>query len=89
MPDPKKPELQFPLELPLKVFGKDEDDFESLVLDLLTRHVPQEKVTDLRRQISSGGKYLAVTVTFTAEDRAQMEAVYAELSRHERVLWVL
>lgn len=89
MSQPKKPELHFPLVLPLKVFGKDEEDFEALVLELLTRHVPQERVTELRARVSGGGKYRAVTVTFTVEDRAQMEAVYDELSSHEQVLWVL
>lgn len=85
----KKPELQFPLLLPLKVVGRDADDFEALVLELMARHVPAELLTDVQRRSSSGGKYLSLTVTFTAQDRTQMEAVYGELSRHERVLWVL
>jgi hypothetical protein len=89
MAEEKKPELQFPLVLPLKVMGRDADDFEALVLELMARHVPAELVTDVQRRSSSGGKYLSLTVTFTAQDRTQMEAVYSELSRHERVLWVL
>ena len=89
MSQPKKPELQFPLVLPLKVFGKEDQGFEALVLELLLRHVPPDSVTDIRTRVSGGGKYRAVTVTFTAQDRAQMEAVYDELNKNERVLWVL
>mgnify|MGYP003151198080 CR=1 FL=1 len=38
---------------------------------------------------SRNGKYTAVTVTFEARDQEQLDALYRELSGHERILMVL
>jgi len=38
---------------------------------------------------SSRGNFVSVSVTFTAESRAQLDALYEELGRHKRVLYVI
>jgi uncharacterized protein len=38
---------------------------------------------------SRGGKYLAVTVTFVAESRPQLDALYLEISQTKRILMAL
>ncbi len=89
MDDFTLPELKFPCEYPVKVIGKDEDNFYEFVIELVSRHVPglpQESFTTRR---SGGGKYLSVSVTFIAESRAQVDALYLELSVHPRVLVAL
>ena len=40
-------------------------------------------------RISSGNTYRAVTATFMARSREQLDALYLELTRHEQVLMVL
>ena len=79
----------FPCSFPLKVFGHDRDDFEALVVALVRRHVGADEDLAVSSRQSSGGKYLAVTVTFTAESREQLDALYLELSRNKRVLMAL
>jgi uncharacterized protein len=70
-------------------FGKHSPDFESIVLAIIQRHVPELDRAAVTRRPSGGGNYLAVTATFTAHSRAQLDALYIELSSHEQVLMVL
>lgn len=80
--------LEFPLIFPLKVIGRNADDFEGFVVSVVKTHAPLSARTVTTRP-SQGGKYLAVTVTFVAESREQLDAIYQELSGHERVLMAL
>jgi putative lipoic acid-binding regulatory protein len=80
--------FEFPLIFPLKVFGRNADDFEGFVVSVVKKHAPLSAHT-VNTRPSQGGKYLAVTVTFVAETREQLDAIYQELSGHERVLMAL
>jgi len=83
--------MDFPTLFPLKAIGTGPADFEDLVLQIVARHVPDlgaaHDVSSTR--LSGGGKYLAVTVTFTATSRDQLDALYRELSAHPRVVMLL
>jgi uncharacterized protein len=79
----------FPCSFPLKVFGHDTDDFEALVVAVVRRHVGGDEDLAVSSRQSRGGKYLAVTVTFTAESRQQLDALYLDLSQNKRVLMTL
>ena len=80
--------FEFPLIFPLKVIGRNADDFEGFVVSVVKTHTPLSERTVTTRP-SQGGKYLAVTVTFMAESREQLDAIYLELSGHDRVLMAL
>ena len=89
MTDPKHPEhltneavpaepsavdpLQFPMEFPLKVMGKNEPGFTETIADVLGRHIADfdPKTLDVRH--SKGGNYLSLTATFTAHSRQQLD----------------
>ena len=59
------------------------------MLDIVRRHVPDLPEDASHSRLSRGGKYLAVTVTFVAESREQLDALYRELSAHPRVVMLL
>jgi putative lipoic acid-binding regulatory protein len=84
-----RPGLEFPVEFPLKAIGTGSDDFEEFVLEIVRRHVPDLPEEASNTRLSGGGKYLAVTVTFVATSRAQLDALYRELSQHPRVVMLL
>jgi putative lipoic acid-binding regulatory protein len=84
-----RPLLEFPTEFPLKAIGTDPLDFEQLVLEIVARHVPDLPAEAASTRLSGGGKYLAVTVTFTATSQAQLDALYRELGAHPRVVMLL
>lgn len=79
--------LQFPARFPLKVMGRDEDDFETLVVEIVNRHVEGE--LDVKTRPSRDGNFIAVTVTFEAHSKDQLDALYRELTGHDRVLMAL
>ena len=65
------------------------EDFEALVLEIVRKHVADLPEGASTTRPSAGGKYLAVTVTFTAQSQAQLDALYNELTRQPRVKMLL
>ena len=79
--------LEFPCTFPVKAIGKDTGEFQAIVTDIIRRHVPE--LTGITTRPSAGGKYLAVTATFVATSREQLDALYRELSSNELVVMLL
>ena len=88
--DPRGQEsyLEFPAEFPLKAIGSGEG-FEQWVVEVVRKHVPDLPPGASVARPSSGGKYLGVTVTFTATSQAQLDALYTELGQDPRVKLLL
>jgi putative lipoic acid-binding regulatory protein len=84
-----KPELDFPLLLPLRIIGENLDDFEPFVIAIVRRHVPDLLEENILHNLSGGNKYRSVSVEFIAQSREQVDALCAELASHKRVLMIL
>lgn len=89
MSDDKDQLLEFPCEFPVKVMGRDEEAFEQAVLEIFDRHLEDVEAASIRSRPSRTGKFLSITVTFTAQSKAQLDALYSDLSGHELVLFCL
>ena len=81
--------LEFPCDLSIKAMGKAEPDFELLIVELIRRHAPDIHEGAVRSRSSKGGKWISVTVTLRAESKAQMDAIYMDLTAHEKVVMAL
>ncbi len=81
--------LEFPCRFPIKVMGAATDEFRSLALGIITRHFGQPAASDIEERPSSGGRYLGITITVNAESKAQLDAVYTELTSCRQVLVAL
>lgn len=81
--------FKFPCDYPLKVMGRHTDEFRSLVLGIVQRHVGDEANIQVAERPSKDGNYLALTCTFTAQSRAQLDALYVELTSCELVRFAL
>jgi hypothetical protein len=81
--------LEFPCQFPIKAMGKAEDDFDLHVVEIVRRHVPDLCESAVMVRDSKGGRFLSVTVTVTATSKAQLDAIYIELSASDRVLMAL
>ena len=81
--------LEFPCEFSVKAMGLAADDFDALIVEIVSRHVNDIREGAVRTRPSRAGKYLAVTVTFTATSKPQLDAIYQDLTDHERVLMSL
>lgn len=87
--DEQTPLLEFPCDFPIKVIGKSAPDFDALVFALVRSHIPSLGEGALRSRASGHGNYQAVTVNVRATSKAQLDAIYCELTACERILMVL
>jgi putative lipoic acid-binding regulatory protein len=81
--------LEFPCRFPIKVMGAATDDFRSLVLGIITQHFGEPESGDIEERPSSGGRYLGITITVAAQSKAQLDAVYRDLTSCRQVLVAL
>lgn len=85
----KQPLLKFPCEFNLKVIGKKSDPFEIDVLAIIKKHVKHLKENAIKQKTSKGNKYLALTITFKATSKKQLDKIYTELNQSEHVVMTL
>lgn len=81
--------LEFPCEFAIKAFGRHGTDFEQTVYALVKAHAPELTTDNLSSRESSGGRYVAVTASINAQSKAQLDAIYRDLSASEQVLMSL
>ncbi len=81
--------LTFPCQFPVKAMGPNHDDFETLVVGIVHKHIADPATSQIQRKLSSGGRFRSVTVVINAESRAQLDAIYLELNAQEQVVMVL
>ncbi|MDT8403320.1 DUF493 domain-containing protein [Sulfuriflexus sp.] len=81
--------LEFPCQFPLKVMGRHGDDFEAAVLTIVRKHVTNLGEGAVRARDSGKDKFTSLTITFEAQSKAQVDALYRELHAHELVLMLL
>ena len=81
--------LEFPCAFPLKVMGLSSDALAQTVLEIVRRHAPGFDGAQMEMRASSGGKYVSLTCTITATSKAQVDALYREVSGHPLVKIVL
>lgn len=86
--DTEKQILRFPCSFPVKVMGLNNEAFTSAVISVFRKHMTPAEFTCETRP-SSGNKYLSITITFTAQSREQVDAVYQDLNDEESVLMTL
>jgi putative lipoic acid-binding regulatory protein len=79
--------LQFPTDLPVKVFGRNDPAFREAVIAIVEAHYGKAYV--IAEQQSKQASYLSFTITVRAESRAQIDALYRDLVAHELVLMAL
>jgi len=83
---PAEQGFQFPCDYQVKAMGLDDGDFRDTVVEIIGNHC--EKINEERIVCrgSANGKYLSVSVTIEAQSRQQLDAIYEELTAHEKVL---
>jgi len=74
--------LQFPTDFPIKIMGEKREGFAHAMIELVQRHAPDFKAETLEMRASSSGKYLSLTCTIRATSKAQLDALYREITAH-------
>ncbi len=81
--------MQFPCEFPIKIFGRDSEPLRAEILAILSRHYGELAPDRITERLSSGGRFVSITATITAESRAQIDAIYQDLSDSPHVVMSL
>ena len=81
--------FEFPCSYPLKILGRNTNEFHAVVRSIIERHVNGNEEVRYHTRTSSERKYMSVTATFSAESKAQLDAIYLDLNRHDLVLMTL
>ncbi|MDQ6988707.1 MAG: DUF493 domain-containing protein, partial [Mariprofundaceae bacterium] len=88
-PPPTDTLMTFPCSFPFKVMGLNNPTFEQDMLHIVQQHIPQQQPHPCRSKPSKNGKYTALTITFTAQSKSQLDALYQEVYAHPDVKMVL
>lgn len=89
MTEPAPPLLEFPCDFPVKAIGSSHEGLQQEVLDIIRRHAPEVDEGAVTCRQSGGGKYTAVTVTVQAQSKAQLDAIYQDLTASPAIAMVL
>ena len=77
--DDDAPKIEFPCAYPVKILGRQSDDFEALVLAVVHRHAPGYDAGTVSLRASRKGRFVALTVTITATGPEQLDALHRDL----------
>ena len=86
--------LQFPTPFPIKAMGRmhsgeGDESFAQLVLGVVLKHAPDFDASSLEMRPSKNGNFISVTATINAQSKAQIDAIYLELTGNPLVLMAL
>jgi len=89
MAEPEVSPIQYPLEFPIKIMGRNQPGFTQKVLAIVQRHAPGFDPATVETRPSRKNAYLSLTCVITATSREQLDALYTELSGNPAVVMVL
>jgi putative lipoic acid-binding regulatory protein len=78
--------FEFPCRFPIKAMGRSIIGIETTIVEIVRRHTEEIDIVSVRTRLSSAGKYIGVTITITARSKAQLDAIYMDLTAHPDVL---
>ena len=81
--------LQFPTDFPVKIMGERRDGFAQTMVDLVLRHAPDFRAETVEMRASRNGNYLSLTCVVRATSKAQLDALYREITAHPWVKMAL
>jgi putative lipoic acid-binding regulatory protein len=73
------PLLTFPCRFPLKVIGDAHPEFSDLIVQVFLQHGAVLADCEVVMNKSQAGRFQALTITFTAQNQAQLDAIYRQV----------
>ena len=78
--------FKFPCAFPIKAMGRGIIGLEETIVGIVRNHVAAEDIKSVVTRPSSHNNYIGVTITITARSKAQLDAIYMDLTSHPEVL---
>jgi putative lipoic acid-binding regulatory protein len=89
LPKANRALLEFPCDFVIKVFGQSSEEFETTVLMIVHKHIPNLSDRAVQSRSSENGNYRALSITVHVESKEQLDNLYQELSASPVVLMAL
>lgn len=80
---------KFPCDYTIKVIGKASTSFEGEVVAIIRKHFPKLGEGAVKHNKSKEKNYLALSVKLRVQSKAELDALYEELSDNPLVLFTL
>lgn len=81
--------IDFPCDFPIKIIGIVNEEFTSIIVNIIKKHLPKFDEQKIEMKGSSGGKYISLTCTVHVVSKNQLDDLYRELSSHPMTKFVL
>ena len=81
--------MDYPCDFTIKTMGLSGTDFDLTVVEIIRRHAPDLGENAVQSKLSKTQKYVSISITITAQNKQQMDAIYQDLSDCEHVLMSL
>lgn len=81
--------LSFPCTIGIKAMGRQADDFEDKVKEIVASHTEAGAIVEVRCRESNSGNFHSVTCEVRLHSREQMEAIYQTMHDHPDILITL
>lgn len=81
--------LEFPCDFPIKIMGRESDEFHNLARSLVEKHTGPLTDDAVVSSLSRNGNFVSVTITVVAQSQEQLDEIYRELTAHDDVLMAL
>ena len=79
MSEQEPPRIEFPCEYPIKVLGRQTEEFHEVVVGVFERHAPGFDSESITIKASSKGTFTSLTVTIIATGPDQLRALHHDL----------
>ena len=87
MSDSPESLLKFPTDVPVKVFGRNDEKFRAAAAKIARAHYGDTHT--VVEHLSKKGNYLSLTITVHAASRAQIDAMYNDLVASGEIIMVI
>lgn len=81
--------MEFPCTFPIKVMGVAENDFEETIINIIKKHASNLTKKPIKYKKSNRGKYISITITIKAKSKKQLDLIYLDLTKEDKVLMAL
>jgi len=81
--------LKFPCAFPIKMMGRDTQDFRDTARSLVEKHTGPLDDETIKSATSRNGNFVSITITVQAQSQQQLDDIYRDVSSHEAVLMAL
>lgn len=81
--------MDYPCQFTIKTMGFSHIELDLIVIEIIRRHAPDVSDEAVKSKFSKSKKYVSLSISITAQNKQQMDAIYQDLTDCEHVLMSL